>query len=252
MKALITGASSGIGYEFAKLLAGKGSDLVVTARDLQRLDNLATDFQSKFGVKVEVIAADLTTETGIELIENRLRTGDIDVLINNAGYGLNRAFTRSDTREETLLMRILCEAPMRFAHAVLPNMIKNNSGTIINVSSVSAWITGGHYSAAKSYLMVLSESLHTELADTAVRVLALAPGFTHTEFHQRGKMKMDRLPNFMWLDVESVVAQGWSDAEAGKAISIPGRQYRFLYMVMRYAPRSLVRRMGYGLRKRQR
>jgi short-subunit dehydrogenase len=176
----------------------------------------------------------------------------LDVLINNAGYGLNKGFTQSDIKDEIKILKILCEAPMRLAHAVLPSMISRNAGIIINVSSVAAWITGGHYSAMKSYLMVLSESLHTELADTAVKVTSLAPGFTHTEFHQRGKMKMDSLPKFMWLDADNVVITAWEDAKAGKAISIPGRQYRFLYLVMRFAPRAIVRKAGFSFRRKQR
>jgi short-subunit dehydrogenase len=252
MKALVTGATSGIGWHFANLLALEGYDLVITARSTDRLNYLAGEFHNKSGRQVEVITADLTTEAGISLIENRLTQGDIDVLINNAGYGLNKSFTQSNSSDEIAVMRILCEAPMRLAHAVLPSMLAKNSGIIINVASVAAWITGGHYSAAKSYLMVLSESLHTELRETAVKVCALAPGFTHTEFHQRGKMKMDKLPNFMWLDADEVAITAWRDAKAGKALSIPGRQYRFIYMVTRYAPRNLVRKAGFGLRRRQR
>lgn len=252
MKALVTGASSGIGWHFADLLAREGYDLVITARDTERLNHLAGEFHLKSGSNVEVITADLTTEHGISLIENRLATGDIDVLINNAGYGLNKSFTASEVKDEIAVMRILCEAPMRFIHSVLPSMINRNSGIIINVSSVAAWITGGHYSAMKSYLMVLSESLHTELAETAIKVCSLAPGFTHTEFHQRGKMKMDALPNFMWLDADYVVETAWRDAKNGEAISIPGRVYRALYMVTRFAPRKLVRKGGFSFRKKQR
>ena len=252
MKALVTGASSGIGWHFADLLAREGYNLVITARDTNRLNYLSAEFTQKYGKSVEVISADLTTDHGIDLIENRLRGKDIDVLINNAGYGLNKPFTHTETQDEVAVMRILCEAPMRFAHAVLPDMINKNSGIIINVSSVAAWITGGHYSAAKSYLMVLSESLHTELSETSVKVCSLAPGFTHTEFHQRGNMKMDSLPKFMWLDADDVVETAWSDAKAGKAISIPGRQYRFIYMVTRFAPRNLVRKGGFSFRKQQR
>ena len=252
MKALVTGASSGIGWHFADLLCREGYDLVITARNTERLNQLANEFHQKYGRTVEVISADLTTDHGISLIENRLSNGDIDVLINNAGYGLNKGFTQSDVKDEIAILKILCEAPMRFAHSVLPSMIARNSGIIINVSSVAAWITGGHYSAMKSYLMILSESLHTELAETAVKVCSLAPGFTHTEFHQRGKMKMDALPNFMWLNADNVVITAWEDAKAGKAISIPGRQYRFLYLLTRYAPRGFVRKAGFSFRRKQR
>jgi short-subunit dehydrogenase len=252
MKALVTGASSGIGWHFATFLADKGYDLVITARNTDRLNQIAKDLNEKNNCHVEVISADLTTDEGIQAIENRLLVGDIDVLINNAGYGLNKSFTKSKTKEEIEIIRILCEAPMRLAHAVLSSMIDKNNGIIINVSSVAAWITGGHYSAAKSYLMVLSESLHTELSDTAIKVTSLAPGFTHTEFHQRGGMKMDEIPKFMWLDADDVVEVAWNDALAGKAISIPGRLYKFLYILMRYAPRSLVRRSGFRVRRKQR
>ncbi|MFM8921702.1 MAG: SDR family NAD(P)-dependent oxidoreductase [Candidatus Nanopelagicaceae bacterium] len=250
--ALVTGASSGIGWHFANLLAKEGFDLVITARSTERLNNLAEDIRSKFGRDVEVISADLTTDSGIQNIAERLKAGDIEVLINNAGYGLNKSFTKSDMQDEVAVLRILCEAPMRLAHAVIPSMISKNAGTIINVSSVAAWITGGHYSATKSYLMVLSESLHTELAETAIKVTSLAPGFTHTEFHQRGQMKMDGVPKFMWLDADEVVATAWRDAQAGKAISIPGRQYQILYQLMRHLPRSLVRHTGFSFRRNQR
>ena len=252
MKALVTGASSGIGWHFADLLAREGYDLVITARDTNRLTHLANEFQQKYGRNVEVISADLTTENGIHSIANRAAQADIDVLINNAGYGLNQSFTKSSAQEEIAVLRILCEAPMRIAHAVLPGMIQRNSGIIINVASVAAWITGGHYSAMKSYLTVLSESLHTELAETTVKVCSLNPGFTHTEFHQRGKMKMDTLPKFMWLNADEVVATAWQDAKDGKALSIPGRQYQTIYWLTKHAPRSLVRKVGFRMRSRQR
>ena len=252
MKALVTGASAGIGKEFAQLLAHEGYDLVITARNTERLQVLAKELNQSAQREVEVITADLTTDSGINLIEQRLLQGDIEVLINNAGFGLNQSFTKSSASDEISVIKILCEAPMRLAHAVIPSMIDRNNGIVINVSSVASWITGGHYSAAKSYLMVLSESLHTELSETAIKVCSLAPGFTHTEFHQRGGMKMSGIPKFMWLDVKDVVKTAWHDAKAGEAISIPGRQYQALHLVMRYAPRSLVRRMGFSVRRKQR
>jgi short-subunit dehydrogenase len=137
-------------------------------------------------------------------------------------------------------------------HAVLPAMKERNSGTIINVSSVAAWIAGGSYSAAKSYLTVLSESLHTELKETEVKVLALCPGFTRTEFHQRGKMKMGAVPSSFWLSAERVVSDAWDAARKGRAISVPGRQYKVLSFISRFAPRPLVRKVGMNVRVRQR
>jgi len=137
-------------------------------------------------------------------------------------------------------------------HTILPGMKERNSGTIINVSSVASFIAGGTYSASKSYLTVLSESLHTELRGTNVKMSALCPGFTRTEFHQRGRMKMNGLPSFMWLDSDQLVATSWSDAQSGKAVSIPGWQYKLLVALISAMPRPMVRKVGMNLRKRQR
>jgi uncharacterized protein len=131
-------------------------------------------------------------------------------------------------------------------------MKDRDSGTIINVSSVAGWIAGGTYSAAKSYLTVLSESLHTEFKATNVRVHALCPGFTRTEFHQRGNMKMGGLPKWFWLSAERVVKDSWIEAKSGKALSIPGRQYKVLSLITRFGPRPLVRKVGMNVRVRQR
>jgi short-subunit dehydrogenase len=141
---------------------------------------------------------------------------------------------------------------MRLMHVALPGMKERNKGIIINVSSVAGWIAGGTYSASKSYLTVLSESLHTELAATNIKVSALCPGFTKTEFHQRGRMSMKGLPAFMWLNSDNLVATAWRDAIAGKAVSVPGWQYQLLTFVMRNAPRPMVRKIGMNVRVKQR
>lgn len=252
--ALVTGASSGIGSAFAEFLAELGHDLVITARDLTRLENFAVQLRKKYGIDVEVIKANLATNEGIKTIELRLenRSMPIEVLINNAGFGINKSFVVSDRQSENDLLDVLVRAPLRFMHAVLPAMKERDSGTIINVSSVAGWIAGGSYSAAKSYLTVMSESLHTELLDSNVKVHALCPGFTRTEFHQRGRMKMGGLPEFLWLDAKAVAASAWRSSQKGRALSIPGSQYKILTFLMRYLPRPLVRKLGMKARKRQR
>jgi short-subunit dehydrogenase len=133
-------------------------------------------------------------------------------------------------------------------------MRARNSGVVINVSSVASWIAGGTYSAAKAYLTVFSESLHTELqkSESKVRIHVLCPGFTHTEFHARGKMKMTGLPNFLWLEADDVVSEAWNRAIAGKVISVPGWQYKTLSTIARFGPRPLVRKAGINVRARQR
>lgn len=252
--ALITGASAGIGRRFAHLLAKEGYDLVLVARNEDRLNATAEELTNEFGIYCEVLPADLSTDSGMKLVENRVQETDrpIDVLINNAGFGLGVGFLKSEVEIEQQMLDVLVRAPMRLMHSVLPVMKARNAGIIINVSSVSAWIAGGSYSAAKSYITVLSESLHTELRGTNVKVLALCPGFTHTEFHQRAKMRMEALPKFMWLDADSVVKKAWSDANEGKAVSVPGRQYMVLSLLARFAPRPLVRKIGMTMRVKQR
>jgi short-subunit dehydrogenase len=248
--ALITGASVGIGDCFARLLASEGYNLIINARSKDKLEERADYLRKTYNVEVEVLAADLATEC--EKVESYLVTHEIEVLINNAGFGLNQSFLSSPIDEEQRVLDVLVRAPMRLMHAVLPQMRKRNSGVIINVSSTAAFIAGGHYSAAKSYLTVMSESLHTQMLPTKVKVSSLNPGFVHTEFHQRAGMKMGAIPNFMWLDGDFLVKKAWSDALKGKAISIPGWQYKVLRAIIALAPRKTVRKMGMSLRTKQR
>ncbi len=251
--ALITGASAGIGASFARLLAGEGYDLVLVARDEIRLAESGRVLESEFRIKTEVLRADLSLSEDLMRVETRLQEIErpIDVLINNAGFGIRKSFLSSDMDEEEQLLDVLVKAPMRLMHAVLPSMKERNTGTIINVSSVAGWVASGTYSAAKSYLTVLSESLNTELSRTKVSVTALCPGYTRTEFHERGKIRMTGLPSFMWLKADEVVAKGWADAIAGKAISVPGWQYAALSTAIRIAPRPFVRKLGINVKLRK-
>jgi short-subunit dehydrogenase len=250
--ALVTGATSGIGESFTRLLAENNYNIVLVARDLPRLQERARGLQEKFNVETHIIQADLATDAGCSAVEQYIANNQIDVLINNAGFGLNKAFTMSELNAEQQMFDVLIRTPMRLMHTALPGMKERNKGVIINVSSVAGFIAGGTYSASKAYLTVLSESLHTELAGTNIRISALCPGFTRTEFHQRGRMSMKGLPNFMWLDSDKLVAQSWSDALKGKAVSIPGWQYQLLVFVIHSLPRSIIRKVGMNLRAKQR
>jgi short-subunit dehydrogenase len=250
--ALVTGATVGIGESFTRLLAQNGYNIVLVARDLPRLHERAKGLESNFGIETKVIQADLATDAGCKTIEDFIINNQIDVLINNAGFGLNKAFTMSQLDAEQQMLDVLVRTPMRLMHVALPAMKERNKGVIINVSSVAGWIAGGTYSASKSYLTVLTESLHTELSSTNVKVSALCPGFTRTEFHQRGGMSMKGLPAFMWLNADKLVATAWKDAVAGKAVSVPGWQYQLLTFLMRNIPRSLLRKVGMNVRIKQR
>jgi len=250
--ALVTGATVGIGESFTRLLAKNGYNMVLVARDLPRLQERAKSLESTFGIATKVIQADLATDAGCKSIEDFMTNNQIDVLINNAGFGLNKAFTMSQLDAEQQMLDVLVRTPMRLMHVALPGMKERNKGVIINVSSVAGWIAGGTYSASKSYLTVLSESLHTELSSTNVKVSALCPGFTRTEFHQRGGMSMKGLPAFMWLNSDKLVATAWNEAIAGKAVSVPGWQYQLLSFVVHSTPRALVRKIGMNVRIKQR
>lgn len=250
--ALVTGATAGIGESFTRLLAAKGFNLVLVARDETRLHERAAGLKENFGAESVVIVADLATEAGCAKVEDYIRANEIEVLINNAGFGINKAFTMSDLAKEEEVLKVLVRTPMRLMHVALPAMKERNSGVVINVSSVASFIAGGAYSAAKAYLTVLSESLSTELSATSIKVSALCPGFTRTEFHQRGRMKMAGLPNFMWLNSDVLVAKAWKDAVSGKPISIPGWQYKVLIGLISVVPRTVVRRLGMNLRVKQR
>jgi short-subunit dehydrogenase len=252
--ALVTGATAGIGASYANLLAKEGFDLILVARDLPRLNQVAKELSKRFGVKTQCIKADLTKPSQLARVEKRVADlkQPIDVLVNNAGFGIKDSFTVSNLDKEQELLDVLVTAPMRLTHAVLPVMVKRNTGIIVNVSSVASFIAGGTYSAAKSYLTVFSESLHTELRGTNVKISALCPGFTRTEFHSRGRMKMTALPKFMWLDSDKLVSKSWKHANANRAISIPGWQYKILSAIARNAPRPIVRKVGMNVRKKQR
>jgi short-subunit dehydrogenase len=250
--ALVTGATSGIGESFTRLLAENNYNIVLVARDIPRMQERARELEAKFRVETHIIQADLSTDAGCAAVEHYIANNQVDVLINNAGFGLNKAFTMSDIDAEQQMFDVLVRTPMRLMHVALPLMKQRNKGVIINVSSVAGYIAGGSYSAAKSYLTVISESLHTELAGTNIKISALCPGFTRTEFHQRGRMSMKGLPSFMWLDSDKLVAKAWRDALKGQAISIPGWQYQLLVSVIKGLPRPIIRKTGMNLRKKQR
>ena len=250
---LVTGATSGIGESFTRLLASNKYNIVLVARDLPRLQERAAALEAKFGISTHVIQADLATDEGCLKVEKYILENQIDVLINNAGFGTSKAFTMSTLEVEQQLLDVLVRTPMHLMHVALPLMKTRNNGIIINVSSVAGYIAGGTYSASKSYLTVLTESLHTELAATNVKVSALCPGFTRTEFHQRGKMSMKGLPNFLWLNSDQLVEQSWRDALKGKAVSVPGWQYKLLvFIVQTLVPRAIVRKVGMNIRVKQR
>ncbi|MEI7778343.1 MAG: SDR family oxidoreductase [Actinomycetes bacterium] len=246
--ALITGATAGIGAAFARRLAADGFDLVLVARDVDRLETTATDLQARHRIAVEVLPADLSDLEACDRVGARLAdmARPIDVLVNNAGFATKGSFVSVDLTAEQNMLDVLVRATMRLTHAALPAMIERGTGSVINVSSVASFIASGTYSAAKAWVTVFSESIDAELRGTGVRVTALCPGYTHTEFHDRAGLEMGSLPEWLWLDADDVVAAGLKSVRRGRPVSVPGVQYKVLAALARYSPRPLVRRIGSG------
>ncbi len=244
--ALITGASAGIGATFAERLARDGYDLVLVARDTARLESLAARLRATYGVGAEVLPADLADTGACRQVERRLADPDrpVDLLVNNAGFGLRTPFLATDVEEDVRLLRVLVEAVLRLTHAALPGMVQRGRGDVINVSSVAGFVPWKTYGAAKAWVTSFSEGLAGQLRGTGVRVLALCPGFTHTEFHDRAGLSPAMAPPWLWLRATDVVDAALHDLRSGRVVSVPSRRYRVLTALARHAPRALVRRVA--------
>lgn len=249
MTALITGASAGIGASFAKQLAATGSDLVLVARDIARLEALASELKSNHGVEVEVLQADLSDRVQLDKVCARAAGDDIDLVVNNAGFAIKQRFVGGTLEAEQNLLDVLVVAVMRITHSALPGMSERDHGGVINVSSIAGWMSSGTYSSAKAWVTSFSEALATLHRNSNVHVMALCPGFTRTEFHSRANMETETIPNWMWLDVDAVVAKSLKDFKNGKPICVPGKQYKFLSLIAQYLPRPIVRRLSIASRR---
>lgn len=239
-RALVTGATAGIGHEFAVQLAAKGTDLVLVARDAARLEQVAADLDARFGVEVEVLVADLTVPAELALVEARVAADGqpVDLLVNNAGFGLKRKFGHNDVADEQAMLDVLVTAVMRLSHAALRAMSERGRGGLVNVSSVAAFLPRGTYSAAKAWVNSFGAWAHAEYRGRGVTVTTLCPGFTKTEFHQR--MDVKRGTGFLWLDVERLVREALEDHAKGRAFSVPSKRYKAIVQVGRMLPTSVM------------
>ncbi|MET9696403.1 SDR family oxidoreductase [Streptomyces sp. NPDC006529] len=239
---LITGASAGLGAAFARGFAAKGCDLVLVARDKDRLGALAQELHREFGAEVEVLPADLLDPARCAAVEERLADAGrpVDVLVNNAGFGLPAPFPYSPVEDEERMLDLLVKVPMRLTHAVLPGLRERRRGAVLNVSSVAGLLPTGTYGAAKAWVTAFSESLRVDMAPYGVRVLAVVPGFTRTEFQERAGMDVSKLSDAVWLEPEAVVAQALRDLARGRPLSVTGRRYQAYAMAVRHLPRGLV------------
>lgn len=241
--ALITGATAGIGASFTELLAADGYDLVLVARDAKRLDQLAGKVAGEYGVEAVGLPADLSTAEGCAAVEARLRAAPVDLLVNSAGISLNRPFVKSTAEDEDRLLWLNVHAVMRLTLAVLPGMVERGRGDVINVSSVAGFaaaMPGSTYPASKAWVTNFSESVAHSVRPFGVRVLALCPGYTRTEFHQRAGINMSKTPEWIWLSAKDVARDGLRDLRRGKLVSVPNWKYKLAVFGMRHAPRALL------------
>jgi short-subunit dehydrogenase len=249
--ALVTGASAGIGREFAEQLARRGHDLVLVARDEGRLEAVAKEVAGTYGVDVEVLAADLTNRAELHRVEDRLSDSGrpVSLLVNNAGIGLKGRFLDNDVEQEQAMLDLLVVAVMRLTHTALRSMVGRGSGGVIHVSSIAAFLPRGTYSAAKAWVNSFGEWAAHEYRDRGVTVTTLCPGFTRTEFHERMGVSRDSAPDFLWLDAEFLVRRALHDHERGRVWSVPGARYRTIRALTRAVPVSLLQRLqGLGRR----
>ncbi|WP_412932017.1 SDR family NAD(P)-dependent oxidoreductase [Microbacterium jepli] len=246
--ALITGASSGLGAEFARQLAARGADLVLVARTRSALERVAAEAGERYGVHCDIIVADLSDPEQIGAAVARLASTErpIDVLVNNAGYGLPLAFESNDIDDEVRHLRVHDEATMRLMHAALGPMLARGSGRIINVASVAAFIPRSTYGAVKAWMVSFSRWANAVYAPRGVTVTAVCPGYVHTEFHERLGLPPgeEGIASWMWLNAPDVVAEALRDAARGRSVSVPSIRWKALTRLVPLLPDRLAARMG--------
>lgn len=252
-RALVTGASSGIGEQLARRLAAGGCHLVLVARTVDALERLAGELSAAHGVDAEVLPADLTTEDGVAAVEGRLADGGgppVDLLVNNAGYGTAGQFFELDPVRVAGEVRLNVLALVRLSSAAVPGMVARGGGAVLNVSSMTGLQpipNMATYAATKAFVTSFSESLHEELRGRGVTVTALLPGFTRTNFQARSGLGRSRIPGFVWMDASRVADDALAATAAGRAICIPGGAWKAIAALTHPLPRGLVRRvMGAG------
>jgi short-subunit dehydrogenase len=247
--AAVTGASAGIGRAFAERLAARGYDLIVIARDRERLEALAAGLRAAHGVRVDVEPADLSRDDEVDRLVALLRgRADLALLVNNAGFGTGGTLATADPDGQARMVRVHVLAAMRLAQAALAPMLARGRGGIVNVASVAGFmhsVGNVNYTATKAYLINFSQGLAAELHGTGVRVQALCPGFTHSEFHARFGFDKGEIPRALWMDAERVVRESLAALErGGPVVYVPGKRYRAIVALLRVVPDRLLAWIG--------
>jgi len=242
--AMITGASAGLGAEYARQLAAAGTDLVLVARRRDRLEELGAGLGERYRVRIEIVAADLSTAEGLAAVEARIAAAPaIDLLVNNAGYGGRTGFVRGDVADHLRMVDVHVGATVQLTRAALPGMIARGRGGIINLASIAAFspFSGAMYSGTKAFLVMFSENLQAEVGSQGVAIQALCPGMTHTEFHEVAAIDKAIVPKPFWMTAEKVVRISLRKLGRG-AVCVPGRKNKAIAFLMRCpATAALVR-----------
>lgn len=246
-RALVTGASSGIGEAFARRLAADGADLVLVARSGEALERLAADLRAAHHVGVEVLAADLATDGGRAPVIERLDddTAPVDLLVNNAGIGTSGAFGEIPVDRELALVELNVAALVALTHAAVPAMRRHGRGGVVNVSSLSGFQPypfGATYGASKAFVTSFSKALHTELSGSGVRVLAVCPGFTRTNFQASAGISRTPIPDWLWLQPAEVADEALAALAAGRSVRVPGRAFKLWAGITKVVPDVVLRR----------
>ena len=246
-RALVTGASCGIGEAFANRLARDRYDLTLVARNKERLDGLADRLRGEHDIGVKVLPADLTKTVQLRKVERAIESDEnLEILVNNAGFGTMGSFAELDPAIEEEQIRLNVLALVRLTRAALPRMIARHRGAIINVSSLAGMQPGpttATYAATKAYVNSFTEGIHEELQGTGVQVQALCPGFTRTEFQQRAKIDTSSLPELAWMEADEVVDASIAGLNGGDVICVPGLLNRLLANTVSAVPRPIVRKL---------
>lgn len=246
--ALITGASSGLGAEFSRQLAARGADLVLVARDRDALTTAAIALRAEYAVTVEVLVADLTVPRQLARVEKRVASAQspVEMLVNNAGFGLPLAFERNDIDDEVAHLRLHVEASMRLMHAALGAMLARRRGRIVNVSSIAAFIPRSTYGAVKGWLVSFSRWANVRYRPRGVTVTSVCPGFVHTNFHERLGLPpgQEGISPALWIDARLVVRDALRAAARGRAVCVPSLRYKLIAALMRVLPASVTAHLG--------
>ena len=241
--ALVTGGTAGIGAAFARALAERGHDLILVARDAERLASAAVELGERYGVAVETLRADLAVDSDVAAVADRLADAErpVDILVNNAGYGLHVKLLDDDLAAHRRAIDVMCLAVLALGGAAGRAMRARGHGLIINVASLAAYISQGAYSPIKAWVLAYSEGLANELHGSGVQVTVVNPGWVRTEFHERAGIKTSSIPDFIWVESDRVARETLADADKKRVISVPTKRWKLQKALARHVPRSAIR-----------